>query len=794
MSEEPTPQCAGGHDADIFNKESCVICLGSFTDLDVVTVGQKRLSSLIHFSEIRGDDKLKTYLAHVSKNVPVGKVLVHTKCRKRYTDARRSSRSSHDEDIPSQKRLRSAESLFDWKENCFLCGSVAYHDQRHPDRDPVHVVETIPFRDKIVSQCASRNDSWANDVRNRVEGCIDFVAAEARYHRNCYIAFMRNISSSKPLGRPKDYEMLVWFQSLCSWLESECEAEMYTLDKLHEQMCAIAGGGEVYSLKRLKQRLQDHYGDHVFFAERQGRKNVLCFRDMAEYIINEKWYSDRKQAATDDAYRIIDAAAKIIREEVREATFTKEEYPSPNDIRDKDKGREFLTPMLNALMARLMPSSHIKQICIGQAILQAMRPKAVMAPILFGLGVEMDHVFGSKWLIDELFRLGFSISYDEVNLFKQSVMQDENLETLMAPSDQTFTQWASDNTDHNIRTLTGEGTFHGMGTIAMFSREQTASVVKRIKRKARVRVGELVVGKGVPISSFIGPQTPALSGLILEPILTLKYPTPILPTIFYSNFLWKSAWLFNRANIPTPNWSGFMQHIFKSEDEESISKADVLILPMIDLSPSDDTCIYSTLLYIESQASRLNLPTACVTFDQPLWLKAMKIVSAKGMTKIVLRLGGFHLLMSACGSVFHMMKGSGIEEALEAAYGPNAVTQMMSGKAITRALRGLFLIEAALTTKILITLLPNDGDSNILAEVYSESVSTDGHHPVEKLSGILNEPMDTDEGLSLLNHNQVRELENVVSDIMNHDISPDVLAESQELVSLEASRTAKLWL
>ena len=29
------------------------------------------------------------------------------------------------------------------------------------------------------------------------------------------------------------------------------------------------------------------------------------------------------------------------------------------------------------------------------------------SPIPFGLGVELDHVFGSKWLIEELFRLGF---------------------------------------------------------------------------------------------------------------------------------------------------------------------------------------------------------------------------------------------------------------------------------------------------------------------------------------------------------------------------------------------------
>ena len=34
----------------------------------------------------------------------------------------------------------------------------------------------------------------------------------------------------------------------------------------------------------------------------------------------------------------------------------------------------------------------------------------------------MDHVFGSRWLIDELRQLGFSISYDEVGRYKQMVV------------------------------------------------------------------------------------------------------------------------------------------------------------------------------------------------------------------------------------------------------------------------------------------------------------------------------------------------------------------------------------
>ena len=43
-----------------------------------------------------------------------------------------------------------------------------------------------------------------------------------------------------------------------------------------------------------------------------------------------------------------------------------------------------------------------------------------------------------------------------------------------------------------------------------------------------------------------------------------------------------------------------------------------------------------------------------------------------------------------------MMKGSGLEEVLEKAYGPNVVNHIISGKAFARVLRAHFLVEAAL--------------------------------------------------------------------------------------------------
>ncbi len=198
------------------------------------------------------------------------------------------------------------------------------------------------------------------------------------------------------------------------------------------------------------------------------------------------------------------------------------------------------------------------------------------------------------------------------------------------------------------------------------------------------------------------PHAKGLSSVFYKPIIEIQYPYT-LPSELLSNLLWHSRWTFSNMERPRTNWSGFMQHAFTS-CYESGSKSEVLLLPIIDLSPSNESCMYSTLIYIEKQAMFLNIPTPCITFDQPLWIKAVEIIKAKSLN-IVCRLGVFHTMMSFMGSIGSMMKGSGLEEALETVYGPNTVVHMISGKAISSALRGHFLVEAALTNKLIAAVL-----------------------------------------------------------------------------------------
>ena len=97
------------------------------------------------------------------------------------------------------------------------------------------------------------------------------------------------------------------------------------------------------------------------------------------------------------------------------------------------------------------------------------------------------------------------------------------------------------------------------------------------------------------------------------------------------------------------------------------------MLPIVDLNQFSCTCIYSTLCYVANQAHKLNIVTPCLTFDQPLWIKAVDIYQAESLD-IFCRLGGFHILMSFVGTIGNLMCGSGLAEALGECYGPQHST------------------------------------------------------------------------------------------------------------------------
>lgn len=404
-------------------------------------------------------------------------------------------------------------------------------------------------------------------------------------------------------------------------------------------------------------------GEHIFFGERPGRPNLICFKHMAGFIL-EKFKKMKEQTPND----IITAAAKIIKSDIREIPCDKSEYPSISEISNLEYAKRWVPESILIFLSQLI-SSELKQVSIGQCIAQASRPRSMIASIPFGVGVYIDKSFATKWLVDHLSKFGFSISSDEVKLFKQSAAESREEE----PTGQqhpSFTKWVADNVDHNICTLTGKGTFHGMGIISITSEtSRKIQSIKRLKHKT-----SSVFANAVEIIPYHGSHTHGLLELNFKPFKDLALAKCFAPELNF-DLLWQVAWFFASKENPRPNWSGFMQQTTCSN--YIYEKATVKFLPIIDLNPSDETCINSTLHFVIKQAEKLGIPTPFITFDQPLWLKATGIIKDQNLN-IMCRLGGFHTLMSFLGSIGKLMAGSGLEEVFEEVYAEHHLHHLQS--------------------------------------------------------------------------------------------------------------------
>ena len=246
-----------------------------------------------------------------------------------------------------------------------------------------------------------------------------------------------------------------------------------------------------------------------------------------------------------------------------------------------------------------------------------------------------------------------------------------------------------------------------MGIVSIASREtKKYNAIKRLKKNE-----SKPLTTGVPIIPFFGSHERGLSKLKFTNIkdLSEKLKCEVVhhqeKTI---DLIWQMAWHFSTRESPRPNWQGFMQTAAVPQNSnDPFSKASVKFLPIIDLSSSDETCLYSTLLFIKDEAKKQKIEVPCVTFDQPLWQKAVGIVEDKNLD-IVCRLGGFHTFMSFLGSVGKVMMGSGLEELFEEVYSEDTVKHMISGKAYARSLRAHLMTQSALVEH-LVEIMEDEG-------------------------------------------------------------------------------------
>jgi hypothetical protein len=417
------------------------------------------------------------------------------------------------------KSTRRSLGNFDFRNMCFFCGTSCFGC-----KDFRRVLYGTDFDKKIKQIIHDRGfDTWGLDVQGRIESVADLFAADAVYHLSCYARFSKKLPRTplkRKRGRPQSDSAILAFQKLCLKLEQECENEIFTLGDLHAMMLELRdkddGVEDVYCKKYLKELLIQRYGAHIYFASRPGRQDVVGFSKFCDFLLQDKLLSDRSEGEGSKSEKLIKKAATLIKAEIRETCYTREYYPTAQNI--QDDGSKVLPSLLNLFLTEII-KSNIKQASIGQCIVQAARPESCLMPLLLGVGIELDSC-GVQDVHIKLSRLGFCLTVEEVTRYKHSIMQgltdlaDKVTKRNAVPKtsgslsehiDSPVIHFVADNVDHNVRTLDGLNSFHGMGIISTTlcrtgSFNMNSQAVKRLHKP--MSAAKATKNKCVPILSF----------------------------------------------------------------------------------------------------------------------------------------------------------------------------------------------------------------------------------------------------------------------------------------------------
>ena len=144
------------------------------------------------------------------------------------------------------------------------------------------------------------------------------------------------------------------------------------------------------------------------------------------------------------------------------------------------------------------------------------------------LGVEMDHMLGSKWQITELIGHGFNV---KVTRYKQSTVVNKCVNDIIKSVMQGyFSQWSGDNVDHNVSSLSGKRVLHRIGVVVL-STSLSDNEARKLPSLPAIpgqkwkKASDVIQGKGIPILQYEIPEVSAFSKLFFKKMSGITFPS-----------------------------------------------------------------------------------------------------------------------------------------------------------------------------------------------------------------------------------------------------------------------------
>lgn len=700
---------------NIVTHEKCLPNCSSYGPLQKFKL--RGIQKLIECARERHDDYTQNRMQAIwDSQGDEASVELHKNCYCSFTSkvnvaVKKKADNSTEKDEPPITRCRRSQAReFDFKKQCLFCSEACLPmDSKHPDRwDRVIQCEkkgagdAPPFKGVVLDYCNTRNDAWSSDVALRCNGVHDLAAAEAQYHLRCYDEF-RKISAKVLQTVTIDDEHL---NLVIDEMYANQKMRTWTSTELFDMY--ISHGGQL-TRKQMFTQVLAHLADDVIVLHLDGCASIVGFRELVGKIVKVVKLDSEDEDEEDGFIR-------KIKTEARNIPFNNKEY----DITDFTctKMMQQTSATLLRFISKLVSRGSVTKASLSlsqsiQALITNTRNQTTL-----GLGVKLHHKFGSSDLIHILHQHGFIVSYDEVLRFRKSAAayMDDNVVNLhrmlgLSRTSGIIFGWF-DNFDLLVSTPNGRRETHAMATefqvhpnaITESSNAQPAISDLVIPRLTSRQVKFLKRDKAIPLLHYSGTKN------VKPPTI----PSSRTSGLSYTESCARQAsliaaqdkdmqWLNTLNHGPDAmEWNGFNNQLARSTG--ILKSASIYMFgPLIDAPPSHPDTILTTLTYMQRTLNDMGMMYAHVSIDMQLFAVSKQVCWSKphSLQNIICHPGGMHIMQSFIGCIAKLMKGSGLEVYVAAAY--RGLTGIFNGKSWVKAMRAFRGVSAAILKRFLST-------------------------------------------------------------------------------------------
>jgi len=677
----------------------------------------------------------------------------HPKCYAQYTDKNKIQRLQHKTTGPDScgsskptTRKSSEGTSVNW-EACMFC-------------------QHIHIKQKLISVCTFKKSNeilesarYDQVLRVRLSGVHDLIAAEGKYHLNCYVNFTRLVIQVRD-GKTQDDIALTWL--INELQQSAKQGHVLELSDVWQRYCELATEANqevprafVSRRTSFKEKLSTHLkAEYQIIVLHKAHQTVLIptkyihvlYLDQASSCETDDMRIPQYQPHDDIFLSLIHVALKL-RGDLLSHSGHKGLGISPEDviscvpehlyvflqllfqgqslldIDPEDIDEETLkSPMKNTVLS------------IAQDIVYGVSGGKKWTPKHIGLGSMLHQATRSRQLVDIFHKAGHILSYDAIKQIDTTLAEatltsmDSETGAVIPPNldKDTFVHFTADNIDINDASLDGKNSFHATQAAAWQRGADKHHTMNDIVPSTRTTLAiPEAMDSLIPANIRINESTP----IFREPVQMEWYSpaadscpseckaraTDIAFIVKHNNDINKTSWTHFNQDMSTVN--------------PEITK--VGYLPIIQAPAHELDTINTVIKRCMHITKTLEQKYVVLTVDQALYCKVMELKWAVPEYRDILipRLGGLHIGMNFLKTIGTHMADSGLSEVWTESgiLGPLSTEKALAGQSYARGMRAHKLTFQALWRILLpqLTAFLEEHDADLNESIKNSIDDTD---------------------------------------------------------------------